>query len=106
MLICAMTGSIAMGKSTTALMFRRLGVAVYDADAAVHRLYAGPAAPLIEAEFPGATSDGRVDRKRLADIVLNDRDKLSSLETMVHALVAEDRAEFLSANNALIRSNC
>ena len=96
MLICAMTGSIAMGKSTTADMFRRAGIPVFDADAAVHRLYAGRAAPLIEAEFPGVTVEGRVDRKRLADQVLGDRDRLARLEDMVHALVAEDRRAFLS----------
>ena len=62
MLICAMTGSIAMGKSTTANLFRRAGVPVFDADAAVHGLYAGRAVPMIEAAFPGTTSGGRVDR--------------------------------------------
>jgi len=97
MLICAMTGSIAMGKSTTAGMFRRSGIPVYDADAAVHRLYAGRAVALVEAEFPGTTIGGRVDRKRLGEAVLGDRQKLSRLETLIHALVAEDRQEFLSS---------
>lgn len=97
MLICAMTGSIAMGKSTIAAMFRRSGIPVYDADAAVHRLYAGRAVPLVETEFPGTTIDGRVDRKRLGEAVLDDREKLSRLETLIHALVAQDRQEFLSA---------
>lgn len=96
MLICAMTGSIAMGKSTTANMFRQSGIPVFDADTAVHRLYAGRAAPLIEAEFPGTTVKGRVDRDRLAEQVLGDREKLARLEELVHALVAEDRQGFLS----------
>jgi len=86
-----------MGKSTTAAMFRRRGMPVYDADAAVHRLYAGRAAPLIEAEFPGTTDHGRVDRDRLGKIVLADPEKLRRLEELVHALVAEEQQAFLEA---------
>ncbi len=97
MLICAMTGSIATGKSTTAGMFRRFGIPIFDADAAVHRLYAGRVVPFIEAEFPGTTSDGRVDRKKLGEAVLGDKEKLSRLESLVHVMVAEDRKAFLSA---------
>ncbi len=96
MLIAAMTGSIAMGKSTTAEMFRGFGVPVFDSDAAVHRLYNGRAVPIIEAEFPGTTSHGRVDRKRLGELVLGDKDRLARLETLVHAMVAEERQAFLS----------
>lgn len=94
MLTGGMTGSIAMGKSTTAEMFRSRGVPVYDADAAVHRLYRGRAAPLVEAEFPGTTKDGAVDRGRLAEAVLNDRGKLARLEKLVHGLVAEEERSF------------
>jgi dephospho-CoA kinase len=94
MLICGMTGSIAMGKSTTAAMFRRRGVPVHDADAAVHRLYSGRAAPLIEAEFPGTTRDGTVDRARLSDIVLGDPDRLARLEEIVHRLVGDEERAF------------
>ena len=65
MLILGLTGSIGMGKSTTAKLFAEAGVPVYDADAAVHRLYEGEAAPAIEAAFPGTTADGKVDRKKL-----------------------------------------
>lgn len=97
MLVCGMTGSIAMGKSTTAGMFRSRGVPVYDADAAVHRLYRGRAAPLVEAEFPGTTKDGEVDRARLAEAVLNDRDRLARLEKLVHGLVAEEERKFREA---------
>jgi dephospho-CoA kinase len=97
MLVCGMTGSIGMGKSTTAGMFRRRGVPVYDADAAVHRLYSGRAAPLVEAEFPGTTKDGKVDRGLLSAAVLEDRGKLVRLESLVHGLVAEEEREFREA---------
>jgi dephospho-CoA kinase len=97
MLICGMTGSIAMGKSTTAAMFRRRGIPVYDADAAVHRLYQGRAAPLIEAEFPGTTNNGGVDREKLAAIVLDDPDRLARLEMLVHGLVADEEKHFRAA---------
>ena len=94
MLFCGMTGSIAMGKSTTAAMFRRRGIPVHDADATVHRLYRGRAAPLIEAEFPGSTKDGVVDRASLSALVLNEPDRLARLEEIVHALVAEEENRF------------
>ena len=72
MFILGLTGSIAMGKSTTARLFAEEGVPVYDADAAVHRLYEGEAAPAIEAAFPGTTSDGKVDRAALGQRVVGD----------------------------------
>lgn len=97
MLVCGMTGSIGMGKSTTAGMFRRRGVPVYDADAAVHRLYGGRAVPLVEAEFPGTTKDGKVDRALLSAAVLGDRGKLARLEKLVHGLVAEEERMFREA---------
>ena len=65
MIILGLTGSIGMGKSTTAKLFAEASVPVYDADATVHRLYEGEAAPAIEAAFPGTTVDGKVDRTRL-----------------------------------------
>ena len=72
MLILGLTGSIGMGKSTTAKLFAEAGVPVYDADATVHKLYEGEAAPAIEAAFPGTTSDGKVDRNKLsARVVLS-----------------------------------
>jgi dephospho-CoA kinase len=97
MLVCGMTGSIGMGKSTTAGMFRRRGVPVYDADAAVHELYSGRAAPLVEAEFPGTTKGGKVDRGLLSAAVLDDRGKLARLESLVHGLVAEEERRFRQA---------
>ncbi len=82
-----LTGSIGTGKSTTAGLFRSLGVPVHDADAAVHRLYSGAAAPLIEAEFPGTVKDGRVDRKALGAVVSGNPERFAALERIVHPLV-------------------
>ena len=72
MLILGLTGSIGMGKSTTAKLFEEAGVPVYDADAAVHKLYEGEAASAIEAAFPGTTADGKVDRAKLSARVVGD----------------------------------
>jgi len=95
--IIGLTGSIGMGKSTTAEMFAALGCPVFDADAAVHKLYAkgGRAVPLIRAVFPDAIKDGAVDRKRLGDHMRADPLNLKTLESFVHPWVAEMRAEFL-----------
>jgi dephospho-CoA kinase len=87
MFILGLTGSLAMGKSTTARFFAEAGVPVHDADAVVHRLYEGEAAGAIEAAFPGTTLDGKVDRKKLAARVLNDPAALQRLEDIVHPLV-------------------
>ena len=97
-----LTGSIGMGKSTTAAMFRDEGVPVWDADATVHKLYAkGGAAVLpIGQEFPDAIVDGTVDRDQLKQIIANDAGVLPKLEAIVHPLVAADRAEFLDTNKA------
>jgi dephospho-CoA kinase len=94
MFVLGLTGSIGMGKSTTAAMFRALGVPVHDSDAAVHRLYSGRAAPLVEAAFPGATTDGVVDRARLGAMVLGDPAAMRRLEALVHPLVREEEAAF------------
>jgi dephospho-CoA kinase len=96
MIVIGLTGSIGMGKSTTARLFAEEGAPVHDADAAVHRLYAGEAAPLIEAAFPGTTRDGVVDRKELGTRVLGDRATLEKLEAIVHPLVRAAEAEFLA----------
>ena len=95
MFILGLTGSIGMGKSTTAKFFAEAGVPVHDADAAVHRLYENEAVPLIEAAFPGTTSGGQVDRERLAKRVLGDAAAIKRLEQIVHPLVAEVRERFL-----------
>lgn len=97
-----LTGSIGMGKSTTAAMFRDEGVPVWDADATVHKLYAkGGAAVLpIGQEFPDAIVDGAVDRDQLKQIIAKDAMALQKLEAIVHPLVAADRAEFLDTNKA------
>lgn len=93
--VIGLTGSIGMGKSTTADFFRKHGVPVHDSDAAVHALYAGRAAPLVEAAFPGVVVDGTVDRKRLGERVLGDRQALKRLEAIVHPLVREEEEAFL-----------
>jgi dephospho-CoA kinase len=93
MFIIGLTGSLGMGKSTAARFFAEEGVPVHDADAVVHRLYEGEAAAAIEAAFPGATSGGKVDRNRLAALVLADPAALKRLEAIVHPLVqAAERA--------------
>jgi len=93
MFILGLTGSVGMGKSTTARFFAEEGVPVHDADAVVHRLYEGEAAAAIEAAFPGTTAGGKVDRTRLSARVLNDGAALKRLEAIVHPLVhaAEQR---------------
>jgi dephospho-CoA kinase len=93
MFILGLTGSLGMGKSTTARVFAEAGVPVHDADAVVHRLYEGEAAAAIEAAFPGATTGGKVDRNKLAARVLGDAAALKRLEAIVHPLVqrAEER---------------
>jgi dephospho-CoA kinase len=95
MFIIGLTGSIAMGKTTTARLFAEEGVPVHDADAAVHRLYEGEAAAAIEAAFPGATKDGKVDRVVLGQKVLGDAPALKRLEAIVHPLVRQAELTFL-----------
>ena len=96
MFILGLTGSLGMGKSTTATFFAEEGVPVYDADAAVHRLYESEAAPLIEAAFPGTTADGKVDREKLAKQVLGNAGAIARLEALVHPLVGQARERFLA----------
>jgi dephospho-CoA kinase len=95
MIVLGLTGSIGMGKSTASRMFMEAGVPVHDSDEAVHRLYSGKAAPLIEHRFPGTTSNGVVDREKLAQRVLGDPQALRELEAIVHPLVREDERIFL-----------
>jgi dephospho-CoA kinase len=95
-IVLGLTGSVGMGKSTTAQMFVAEGVPMFDADAAVHRLYAGEAAPLIEREFPGTTSSGAVDREKLSAHVVGKPEALARLEKLVHPLVGKLRAKFMN----------
>jgi dephospho-CoA kinase len=94
MLILGLTGSIGMGKSTTAKLFAEAGVPVYDADAEVHKIYEGEAAPAIEAAFPGTTVDGKVDRALLSVQVVHDPDAMKQLEQIVHPMLGASRKKF------------
>jgi dephospho-CoA kinase len=96
MIILGLTGSIGMGKSTTAKLFEEAGVPVYDADASVHRLYEGEAAPAIEAAFPGTTVDGKVDRTRLSAKVVHDAAAMKQLEQIVHPMLGASRQKFFA----------
>jgi dephospho-CoA kinase len=95
MIILGLTGSIGMGKSTTAKLFMEAGVPVYDADATVHRLYEGEAAPAIEAAFPGTTVSGKVDRALLSAHVVHDPSAMRRLEAIVHPMLSASRQRFL-----------
>ncbi len=97
MKIIGLTGSIGMGKSTTAAMFREAGIPVYDADAAVHDLYdvGGAAVGPVGEAFPGVVKDGRVDREALRQRVLGQPEELKRLNAIVHPLVGLDRVGFL-----------
>src|ERR1700704_1903561 len=96
MKILGLTGSIGMGKSTTAKLFAEAGVPVYDADATVHRVYQGEAAPFIEAAFPGTTVNGKVDRAKLSAKVVHDPAAIKQLEQIVHPMLGASRQKFLA----------
>ncbi|WP_404925785.1 dephospho-CoA kinase [Mesorhizobium sp. ORM16] len=100
MIVLGLTGSIGMGKSTTAKMFAEAGIPVHDSDETVHRLYAGKAAPLVEAAFPGTAGAGGVDRAKLGARVLGDAAALKRLEAIIHPLVRADADAFLARNRA------
>ncbi|MGC2393183.1 MAG: dephospho-CoA kinase [Methylovirgula sp.] len=100
MFVLGLTGSIGMGKSTTAAMFRAAEIKVHDSDAAVHALYRGAAAPLLEAAFPGTLRDRAVDRTALAARVIGDPAAMARLESLIHPLVRADRNAFLAAARA------
>ena len=97
MRILGLTGSIGMGKSTTAKLFMEAGVPVYDADAAVHKIYEGEAAPAVEAAFPGTTVDGKVDRAKLSAKIVHDPAAIKQLEQIVHPMLGASRQKFLQA---------
>jgi len=96
MIIIGLTGSIGMGKSTASKMFLELGVPVYDADAAVHRLYEGEAVEPVGARFSGVVADGRIDRKRLSAKVVGNAEAMRDLERIVHPLVHRMERRFLA----------
>ncbi len=95
MIVLGLTGSIGMGKSTTAKLFAEAGVPVYDADATVHQIYQGEAVPVIEAAFPGTTVDGKVDRTKLSAKVVHDPAAMKHLEQLVHPMLRAHHQKFL-----------
>ena len=95
MIVLGLTGSIGMGKSTTAAMFRAFGVPVFDADRCVHQVYAGEPPAAVAARFPEAVVDGKIDRGRLGSLVLNDREAMAALEEMIHPIVERERNKFV-----------
>src|SRR5580698_9522961 len=100
--VIGLTGSIGMGKSETARLFAAEGIPVFDSDATVHDLYAGVAAAMIEAAFPGSSRAGQVDRSLLAKHVTGDAAALARLESLMHPLVAQARDRFLAQTTAPI----
>jgi dephospho-CoA kinase len=99
--VLCLTGSVAMGKTTAARFFAEAGVPVHDSDAVVHALYEGEAAPAIERAFPGSTANGKVDRGKLAAMVLNDSAALQRLEAIVHPLVSASRDRFVAEQHGV-----
>ncbi len=100
MIVLGLTGSVAMGKSTTAGFFADEGVPVHDADSVVHRLYEGDAVPVVEAAFPGTTADGKIDRVKLGSRVMGDLAALRQLEAIVHPMVQDAERRFLAEAEA------
>ena len=100
MFVVGLTGSIGMGKSTTAKLFAEAGVPVYDADATVHQLYEGEAVAAIEAAFPGTTADGKVDRAKLSARVVHDPAAIRRLEEIVHPMLGTSRQKFFAEARA------
>jgi dephospho-CoA kinase len=100
MIVLGLTGSVAMGKSTTAGFFAEAGVPVHDADSVVHRLYEGDAVPVVEAAFPGTTADGKIDRVKLGSRVMGDLAALRQLEAIVHPMVQDAERRFLAEAEA------
>ena len=95
MILLGLTGSVGMGKSTTAAMFSARGIPVFDSDATVHRLYRGKAVAAVEAAFPGVTRDGAIDREALGRQVIGELAAMKQLEAIVHPLVRAERERFV-----------
>jgi dephospho-CoA kinase len=100
MFILGLTGSIGMGKSTTANFFREAGVPVHDSDAVVHKLYEGDAVAPVEAAFPGVTVDGRIDRAKLGEKLVGNPEAIKRLEGIVHPLVRAVSERFVAEQRA------
>lgn len=100
MFVLGLTGSIGMGKSTTAKLFAEVGVPVYDADATVHALYEGEAVAAIESAFPGTGVAGKVDRQKLSAFVVDDPAAMKKLETIVHPMLRAHESAFLAESEA------
>lgn len=102
--VLGLTGSIGMGKSTTAQMFADEGVPIWDADAVVRKLYdvGGVAAQAVAKHYPDAMDDGAVSREKLRGLIADDPTVLDHIQKIVHPLVAADRAEFLKSTDAPI----
>lgn len=100
MIVIGLTGSIGMGKTTTADLFRQAGLPVFDADAAVHALYEGPLASEIETAFPGTVIDGHVDRRKLAERLSENANAFRQLEDIVHPAVRRLESDFLEQARA------
>ena len=98
MILLGLTGSVGMGKSTTAAMFSARGVPVFDSDAVVHRLYSGTAVASVEGAFPGVSRGGKIDRKALSQRVLDDGEAMKRLEAIVHPLVRTEQERFAAAS--------
>ena len=101
MIVLGLTGSIGMGKSTTAQMFVDLGIPVNDADAVVHDLYQGEAVAPMEKAFPGVVTDGRVDRAKLSAVLAAEPSRFKELEAIIHPLVRQREQEFLQRHRTL-----
>lgn len=101
LLVLGLTGSIGMGKSTTAQLFHEEGVPVFDADAAVHDLYSGSAVPQIGKRFPSAVKNGVIDRAALAQSVIGHADALADLEKIIHPLVRSAELDFIEHHRGL-----
>ena len=97
MIVIGLTGSIAMGKTETAKMFRSLGIPVFDSDAEVHRIYSGDSEVVgrIAAMAPGAVKNGHIDRKELSKYLLDHQDALATLQAIVHPVVKRSQADFI-----------
>jgi dephospho-CoA kinase len=96
--ILGLTGSIGMGKSTTAAMFRDQGVPVFDADATVHALYKNEAVEVIEKAFPGTRGQEGIDRKKLGTHVIGNPEKMRQLENIIHPMVQKKRQDFIDTH--------